>query len=420
MRPSPDPVSSSLESPRTIALVGGGLAAVSAAENLRRIGFDGRLILISGEPHVPYDRPPLSKAFLSGSIQDPPLLRDAEFFSTERVELVYGQAASIDPRQRRVYLEKGGSISFDRLLLSTGSRPRQLKAPFAAVSSLHYLQSLDDAKRLRSRLKAGAKVVVIGGGYVGLEVASTASELGCSVVVIDQASRLLQRSMIPEVSAHVLQLHLSKGVVVKLGVTIARLEQHADGCRLHLSDETIVDANTVVVGIGSVPNTGLAEAIDLEVEDGIRVDSAMRSTNPVIFAAGDVASHWNGVHDRQVRLESWQNAARQGAIAAKAMLGQEANYCETPWFWTDQFGTNVQIVGVPASCDQVVVRGRREDNRFSILQLSNGRIVGALFVNDGRNVRPVREAIDRKTAVDMQRLTDADVPLRSLLAAQAA
>ncbi|MCP3387799.1 FAD-dependent oxidoreductase [Bradyrhizobium sp. CCGB12] len=409
-----------MEAPRTIVLVGGGLAAVSAAENLRRIGFDGRLILVSGEPHVPYDRPPLSKAFLSGSVQEAPLLRDAEFFSTERVEMVYGQAASIDLHQRRVCLEKGGSISFDRLLLSTGSRPRQLRAPFAAVSSLYYLQSLDDAKRLKTRLKAGAKVVVIGGGYVGLEVASTASELGCSVVVIDQASRLLQRSVIPEVSEHMLQLHRSKGVVVKLGVTISRLEQSADGCRLHLSDETVVDANTVVVGIGSVPNTELAEAIGLHVEDGIRVDPSMRSTNPAIFAAGDVASHWNGIHDRQVRLESWQNAARQGAIAAKAMLGQEASYCETPWFWTDQFGTNVQIVGVPASHDKVVIRGRREDNRFSILQLSEGRIVGALLVNDGRNVRPVREAIDRKAEVDTQLLADADVPLRNLLAAQAA
>lgn len=409
-----------MESPRTIALVGGGLAAVSAAENLRRIGFDGRLILISGEPHVPYDRPPLSKAFLSGSIQEAPLLRDAEFFSTERVELVYGRAASIAPHERRVYLEKGGSISFDRLLLSTGSRPRQFRAPFAAVASLHYLQSLDDARLLKARLKSDAKIVVIGGGYVGLEVASTASELGCSVLVIDQASRLLQRSLIPEVSEHILQLHRSKGVVVRLGVMIARLEQHADGCRLHLSDETIVDADTVVVGIGSVPNTELAEAIGLHVEDGIRVDPSMRSANPAIFAAGDVASHWNGIHDRQVRLESWQNAARQGAVAARAMLGLESNYCEAPWFWTDQFGTNVQIVGVPASCDNVVVRGRHEDNRFSVLQLCKGRIVGGLFVNDGRNVRPVREAIDRKAEVDMGRLADIDIPLRGLLAAEAA
>lgn len=182
----------------------------------------------------------------------------------------------IDPHKQRVYLEKGGSISFDRLLLSTGSRPRQLSVPFAAVSSLNYLQSLDDAKLLKSRLKTGATVAVIGGGYVGLEVASTASEMGCNVVDIDQATRLLQRSVIPEVSEHMLQLHRSKGVVVRLGVTIARLGQFTDACRLHLSDETMVDADTAVVGIGSVPNIELAEAIGLHVEDGIRVDPSMR------------------------------------------------------------------------------------------------------------------------------------------------
>jgi 3-phenylpropionate/trans-cinnamate dioxygenase ferredoxin reductase subunit len=421
MRPFPESVSLPLESPRTIALVGGGLAAVSAAENLRRVGFDGRLILVNGEPHLPYERPPLSKAFLSGTADETTLsLRDPAFFGEQRVELVYGRAASIDPHLRRLYLEKGGTISFDRLLLSTGSRPRKLRAPCGAESAFHYLQSLDDAKRLRPQLRAGARVAIVGGGYIGLEVASTASELGCSVELIDQGSRLLQRSVIPEISEHILELHRSKGVVVRFGVTVEQVEQAGGISRLQISDGTVVEANIVVVGIGSKPNTDLAEAMGLQVDDGIRVDASMRSIHPAIFAAGDVASHWNGIHERQVRLESWQNAERQGAVAAMSMLGQAVDYCETPWFWTDQFATNVQILGMPASYDGVVVRGRREENRFSVLLLRNDQIVGGVFVNDGRNVRPVREAIDRRTEIDTRGLCDADIPLRALLAPQAA
>jgi 3-phenylpropionate/trans-cinnamate dioxygenase ferredoxin reductase subunit len=402
--------------PRTLVLIGGGLAAISTAENLRLIGFDGRLVLVNGEPHLPYDRPPLSKGFLSGSADETALaLRDPAFFSTQRVEIVYGRAASIDPSDRRIFLEKGGSISFSRLLISTGSRPRQLKVPAATTSSVHYLQSLDDAKRLKSQFKVGATIAVIGGGYIGLEVASTAAELGCKVELIDQAPRLLQRSVIPELSEHMCALHRSNGVVVRLGVTIDRFEQCGDVCRVHVSDGAIVEANVVIVGIGSIPNTELAEAIGLQAADGIRVDSSMRTSHPAIFAAGDVASHWNGVHDRQIRLESWQNAERQGGVAARAMLGETASYCEAPWFWTDQFGTNLQIVGVPESYDDVILRGQREENRFSALLLSKRKIVGGFFVNDGRNVRSVREAIDRKTGIDPRALADTNIPLRNLL-----
>lgn len=421
MDPLTELASPALPSPRTIALVGGGLASLSAAESLRRIGFEGRLILVNGETYVPYERPPLSKAFLAGTANEGALsLRDPDFFGKERVEMVYAKAASIDPHLRRLYLEEGGSISFDRLLIATGSCPRKLNISRSAEAPVHYLQSLDDAKRLRWKLKTGAKVVVVGGGYIGLEVASTASELGCRVEVIDQASRLLQRSVIPEISEHILDLHRSKGVIVRFGLTVERIEQSGDLSMVHVSDGSVLEANVVVAGIGSVPNTGLAESIGARVDNGIHVDASMRSSHSAIFAAGDVASHWNGIHERRVRLESWQNAERQGAVAARSMLGQPVAYRETPWFWTDQFATNVQILGVPSSYDEVVFRGRQQDDRFSVFLLLNRRIVGGFFVNEGRNVRPVREAIDRGIEINTQQLCDQDISLRDLLKPRAA
>jgi NADPH-dependent 2,4-dienoyl-CoA reductase/sulfur reductase-like enzyme len=404
---------------RQIAIVGAGLAGVTAAGTLRAEGFDGRIVLISDEPDLPYDRPPLSKKSLETGLDDmADWLKPLAFYSEQGIELLQGCTVdAVDlSTTPQLCLRGGARLRFDRLLLATGVSARRLPLAADPALPLHYLRTLGDARALRTRLTAGSHLLIIGGGFIGLEVASTARKLGCAVTVLEVDQRLLCRVATPRLSAHVRRMQEDNGVRVITGAALQRLAGSATEVQATLADGQTIHADAVLVGIGAVPNIALAEACGITVANGITVDAEMRTSSPLVFAAGDVCSQWNGIHGRQVRLEAWQNAERQGRAAARAMLGQPQPYCEAPWFWSDQFDTNIQILGVPAEWDTEILRGDPASGKFSQFLLNKGRVVGATFINEGRNTRYTRELIDRALPVDARKLADPARPIKEALA----
>lgn len=401
----------------TIVILGAGQAGAWAARTLRQEGFKGRLVLIGDEAHPPYERPPLSKGILAGEAKAESLhILDSTALIELSVEwLGNARAVEIDRSGSRVVLADGRAIRYEKLIICTGGRARKLMVGGSELPGVHLLRTIDDTVRLAPVLRPGARVAVIGGGWIGLEVAATARKLGASVTVLETAQRLCERSVPEALSAYLHQLHTDHGVELRLGAVVAGFTpDDTGGLNVVLSDGQAIRSDIAVVGIGLIPNDELAHAAGLDCEGGVLVDAQCRTSDPHIFAAGDVAVARNSWAGRRLRLESWQNAQEQGIAAAKSALGQHVEYDPLPWFWSDQHGTNLQIYGIPMPTHQMVMRGNPAAGSFVCFYLEGDRLVAALGSNAARDLRFAKRLIERRTQVRGEDLANPDVALAKL------
>ena len=403
--------------PQTHVIVGAGQAGGRAAEAMRGHGFTGRVVLIGEEPHLPYERPPLSKQVLLGEAEpETTHLNPAEFYADRRIELRLGtRAVAIDRAARRVELGDGGAEAYDKLLLATGSAVRRLPLPGSELAGVHVLRGIEDSLAIRAALEPGARIAIVGGGYIGLEVAAVARTRECEVAVIEVLDSLLARVMTAEMGAYFADLHRGRGVDLRLGTGVAAFEGGARIERVRLADGSALAADAVVVAVGIAPEIELAQAAGLDIGDGIAVDDRGRTSDPDIFAAGDVTEHPNPILGRRVRLESWQNAQNQAIAAARAMCGEAEPYAELPWFWSDQYDVNLQMLGLPDAESETVVRGEMGSEAFTVFHLRGDRVIAATAINGARDIAVARRLIERERRVDPARLADTAAPLRALL-----
>ena len=403
-------------STRSIAIVGASLAGARAAQALRSRGFDGRVSLIGAEGHPPYDRPPLSKGVLAGTTAPgATTLVPAAFWADEDIDLVLGQpVVSLWPGERRVVLADGRTVDAEKVLLCTGGRPRTLNLAGAELPGVWYLRTLDDARGLRQQLVPGARVVVVGAGFVGAEVAASARGLGCDVTMVEIAEVPLLRVLGEQMGRLYAQVHRDHGVRLLTGVAVDDLVGDTAVRQVVLSDGRRFDADVVVIGVGIVASTELASQIGADVGNGILVDEFCETSVPGVFAAGDVADHPNSLIGERIRLEHWQNAQNQAQAAAASMLGDRRPYCEVPWFWSDQYDLNLQVAGHPHAADQVAWRGAGRSDSFAAFYLRDGLVRAVVGVNRPREVRAGMDLIAHAVPVDPATLTDESVDLRAL------
>jgi 3-phenylpropionate/trans-cinnamate dioxygenase ferredoxin reductase subunit len=404
---------------RRFVIVGGGLAAASAAVTLRDEGFDGAIVLIGDEPHEPYERPPLSKTYLRGetAAADARFLPDG-WFDAHDVDLRVGtRVEGIDLDRRRVRLADGTDEDFDRLLVATGGRNRTLPVPGHDLEGVLQLRTLEDADRIRAAAEPGARVVVVGAGFVGCEVAASLRALGLEVDVVEVFETALVRGVGPEVGRVLEGIHRDHGVRFHMGQGVERFMGPAGGRVAEVATDrgTRIGCDLVVVGVGIVPNTEVVRGTAVAVDDGIVVDAACRSSVEGVYAAGDVATHDHPLFGR-LRVEHWDNAIKQGAAAARGMLGSAEPFADPHWFWSDQYDHELQVVGSPVESDELVVRGRLEDRSFLGFYLKDGRVRAAVGLDRGREVRRASALIAAAAPVDPAALRDEDVDLRRLAA----
>lgn len=375
-------------------IIGGGQAAVFAAKTLRSENFEGNVTILSEELYYPYERPPLSKAVLQGAAdaQSTCLLTE-EAAGDLRIEIRLGQRARAIDRQRRVVnLDSGEALQYDRLLIATGSRARSIDGPFANKSNVFYLRTLDDAQALRATLGPGKRLVSVGAGWIGLEVAATACKLGMEATVVELADRICARSLPADVGAALVELHRSHGTRVCLGTSIAVVNGAEKVESLTLSNGETLSVDVIVIGIGAVPNDEIAREAGLETANGVVVNEFLRSSDPLVFAAGDVAAMRTG-SGPAIRMESWANAQDQGVAAARNMMGKERSYTLNTWFWSDQYDVNIQMIGNIQPAEGMVLTRRGEGNGFTRFSVLDGRLVGAICFGCPRDMAIVRRLL---------------------------
>jgi 3-phenylpropionate/trans-cinnamate dioxygenase ferredoxin reductase subunit len=404
---------------KTIVIAGAGLAGAKAAEALREEGFEERIVLIGDEDERPYERPPLSKGYLQGkSPRDDAFVHPESFYDEHDIELRTGtRIDDVDPGQRQVVLAGGERLHFHRLLLATGAEPRRLSIDGADLDGVHYLRELGDADRLHDALTAGGKLVVIGGGWIGAEVAASARQLGVEVAIVEPAEAMLLRALGPGLGGFYGQLHRDNGVDLRLGSMPVRFEGEDRVAAVRLQDGGRIECDTVLVGIGVVPRTALAERAGILVENGIVATHRLETNAPGIFAAGDVVSAHHPFYNRRVRVEHWANALNQPAIAARAMLGKPGSYDRLPYFFSDQYDVGMEFAGDPAGSDELVFRGEVEQREFVAFWLSYGRVIAGMNVNVWDVLDDVKTLIQSRAPVDKSALADPSAPLGDLASA---
>jgi 3-phenylpropionate/trans-cinnamate dioxygenase ferredoxin reductase subunit len=407
-------------SKRTFVIVGAGLAGAKAAQELRERGFDGRVVLVGAEPERPYERPPLSKDYLRGeSEREKAHVHPAGFYEAKEIDLETGSAvAAIDPGASRVLLEGGRELAYDRLLLTMGAEPRRLPIPGADLDGIHYLRTFADADALRTRLEAGAgRVAVVGGGWIGSEVAASARQRGLEVTVIDPLALPNERIFGTEVGSFYRDVHAENGVEMRLGRGVEAFEGDRAVAGVRLSDGAQVECDFAVVGVGVAPRIELARDAGIEVENGIVVDEHLLTSAPTIYAAGDVANAWHPFYERRIRVEHWANALNQGPAAARSMLGEDVSYERIPYFFSDQYDVGMEYSGYAERWDEVVLRGDPGAGEgFVAFWLRDGRVLAGMNVNVWDVNQHVQELIRARRPVDTRALADPGTPLDSLLA----
>jgi 3-phenylpropionate/trans-cinnamate dioxygenase ferredoxin reductase subunit len=401
----------------TFVIVGAGMAGGKAAETLREEGFDGRVVLLGAEPERPYERPPLSKDYLRGEAERSGvyLQEDAGWYAENDVELrASTSVASLDVEGRAVVLDGGERIDYDALLLTTGAEPKRLPVEGADLDGVHLLRTFEDCDALRAVLDAGGRLVVVGAGWIGCEVAASARQRGMEVTVVEPQSVPLERVLGPELGAFYRDVHLDHGVELRLGDGVAAIEGSGRAERVRTTDGAQLDCNAVVVGIGVAPRTALADGV-LAVDDGILVDAGLRASVDGVFAAGDVANHDHPLLGR-LRVEHWANALEQGPAAARAMLGQDVTYERVPYFFSDQYDVGMEYAGHSRPDDEVVFRGDPASREFIAFWLRDGRVVAGMNVNVWDVNEDLQALVREGATVDPQRLRDPDIALDAVVA----
>ncbi len=407
----------------TMVVIGAGHASGEFVTCLRQEGFDGRILVIGAESYLPYQRPPLSKTYLSGEVTiDSLYLKPLSTYQRVNVEFMLNMRVDkIDRAQKCVVLSDGRSVHYDKLAINTGGRVRRLPIPGAEqaekASNFHYVRTIDDIDRLRRHMEHGRRLVIIGGGYIGLEAAAVATKLGLKVTILEAAPRVLARVTAPELSAFYERVHREAGVDIRTGVGVSGIEFDASNDAVSgivCADGTKVPADVVIAGIGLIPNTELAEAAGLEVANGIVVDEYSRTSDPDIVACGDCANHPSALYGR-VRIESVPNAVEQARAAAAAICGKLKPYTAAPWFWSDQYDLKLQMVGLSQGYEQLVLRGSTAGKSFAAFYLKGGRIIAGDFVNRLQEFMVAKKLVAEQIVVEPQVLADETVPLKTLL-----
>jgi p-cumate 2,3-dioxygenase ferredoxin reductase subunit len=399
--------------PKTrVVIVGAGQAGGRAAEALRAAGHVGPITLIGEEAHLPYERPQLSKSILLDSEPSPAFIRSHGDWTELDVTLsTSSRVVAADIERREVGLDDGRTFAFDQLLLATGTRPRRMPELESGPLPVSYLRCMDDALALRCALQPGKNVALVGGGVIGLEVAAAAVARGCNVVVLEKAATVLPQAGSPALSRYAQELHGAKGVKIMCGVSI----KQATASGLELDDGTLVPADIILVGIGVEASVDLAHQFGLQILHGVKVGTSGATAIDGVYAAGDVAEQWSRCHDRWMRLENWANAQNQAIATAKNMAGEATVYEAPPWFWSDQYDSNIQIVGYPGGGDEIV-RGDVASGRFTTLSIRDNEVVGGIAVNAARDMSVLRRLVASRKAIRRSDLENPNFELKRSLA----
>ncbi|MBL4583505.1 MAG: FAD-dependent oxidoreductase [Pseudomonadales bacterium] len=396
-----------------IVIIGAGQAAGQTAASLRQEGSDEEIIIIGEEPHVPYSRPILSKEYLAGHDGARVFLRAEKFYGDKNITMKTNQRAEkIDTAAKTVTIEGGEVVAYSKLLIATGSRARILNIKGSDLKGIFYLRTLDDVDQIKNAMAPGKKLVIVGGGYIGLEVASVAKTCGLDVTVLEAADRILQRVTTPEMSEFYDDLHSGHGVKLLKDTGVSGFEGTDTVTHVCCGDDKI-EADMVIVGIGIIPNTELAVDAGIECDNGIVVDERCRTSVEDVYSAGDCANHPNPILGRRLRLESVPNAMDQARVVAANMMGKDKTYAAVPWFWSDQYDLKLQMVGFSADGDTQVVRGDKAANKFSVLYLKDGALVAVDAVNNPADFMAGKQLYGKKLNLDG--ITDAGIPLKDLV-----
>ena len=398
-----------------VVIAGAGHAAGQLVASLKQQKFAGQIVLVGDEPYLPYQRPPLSKKFLSGDMPAERLyLRPTSFYDDPQIELRLETLITEIDRDRKTLKTDSGDIAYDTLILALGSRVRRLTVEGADLDGVHYLRSIADVDGIHAELQHKKNAVIVGAGYIGLEVAAVIHQLGLEVTVVEMADRVMSRVVSPEISDFYQIEHTTQGVKLRLSTGIAAFRGDGRVSAVETTDGELIPADFVVVGIGIIPNVELASDAGLTVEDGIVVNDQCQTSDPSIYAVGDCTAHPNSIYDRQLRLESVHNALEQAKTAVNNICGKETHYSQVPWFWSDQYDLKLQIAGLSTGYDDIVIRGNPADRSFACLYLKDGKLIATDAVNSPKEFVQSKALIAARTVVDREKLADTEVLLKEL------
>lgn len=402
-----------------IVIIGAGQAAAQAIASLRQGGYDGAVTLIGDEPALPYQRPPLSKAYMKGEFEESRLyFRPASWYEDQNINLVLGQrVTAIDRAARCVRFEEGGSAAYDKLIIATGARARQCPVAGADLDGIHDLRTLADVGRIRPQMVEGRRIVIVGAGYIGLEAAAVARQMGLDVTVLEMADRVLARVTSPVISEFYETVHTDEGVTIRTGARLASFKGDSAVAAAMLDDGSEIEADLALIGIGILPNAELAEEAGIECNDGIVVDEDARTSDPDVFAAGDCARRPLVHYGRDGRLESVHNAIEQGKLAAAAILGKPRPKEDCPWFWSDQYDLKLQIAGLSQGHDDIILRGDPASRKFAAFYLKGGVLIAVDAVNAPPEFMMAKRMIVARSMPDPAQLADQTISMKDIAAA---
>lgn len=400
----------------TVVIAGAGHAAGQTIVSLRHGGFEGRIVLVGEEPYLPYQRPPLSKKFLAGEVVEARLLlRQEKFYPEHQVEVRLGtRVTAIEPGARTALLSDGERLPYDKLVLATGSRAREVPLPGSQLAGVHYLRTIADVKRIRENFKPGASLVIVGAGYIGLEVAAVAVTHGLKVTVVELADQVMARIEAPQLAEFMARVHREAGVEIRCNTGVQAFKGDGRLRSVVGSDGREIPADLAIVGIGIVPNIEFAAAAGIVCDNGVMVDEYCRTSDPDVLAVGDCTNHPNPLLGRRLRLESVHNAQEQAKTAATTILGRLEPYAQIPWFWSDQYDLKLQIVGFSSRSEQAVVRGDPDSRSFALFYLDDGRLTAAYAVNSPREFMLSKKLIALGARPDPALLANPAMPFKEI------